>query len=322
MKLWFIKLSVLLLVLSIFFFAPTVKVKAVDNVAGLIVSPPIIEKDAVGGASFSGIIRITNPNATTDLKVGISLGDFKASGEEGQQTFLDPATNTGSFSLAKWIKVEDSTTLKANETKEIRYSVDVPKDAEPGGHYGVIFFSPSFLNPTVLQGSGVAAVPKVGALLLVNVPGAIKYDGSIIEFKSNKKIYWNIKNIVDFLTRFQNLGTTHVKPQGDIVIKNTFGKEVARLKVNEKMGNILPDSIRKFENSWEKKYGFGIYKTQVTLAYGDGQSATASLSFWIIPWILIVIILVVLILLIWLIKHLRWGGGKASPPTNNPPAQI
>lgn len=322
----YLRVTVSGFVVALFSLCFGTNAKAADttsSVAGLIVSPPLIEKEVTVGNSYDGKIKITNPNSSTDLNVEISVDDFKANGEEGEQTFVDPAENS-TYSLGAWVKIDKSFTLAANETKEIPYSVNIPTNAEPGGHYGVIFFIPSVQKSGSLSGNGVMAIPKIGSLLLFKVPGDIKYDGNIQEFKINKKLFGDSKSVVDFVTRFQNLSSTHVKPQGNIVIKNTFGKEVANLVVNEKMGNVLPDSIRKFDNSWEKKYGFGYYKATITLAYGDSGVATSEVSFWIIPWKETAGAIVIIIILIWIISHLKWGGSKNNTSSNTntqPPYQ-
>lgn len=305
---------ILLGMISMFILAPIAK--AEDNVAGVIISPPLKEREMKAGTSYSDIIRVTNPNATADLRVMISVEDFIAEGEEGKQAFLNPDDNTSRYSLGKWINIGKELTLKANETKEIRYAIAVPENAEPGGHYGVIFFSPSLIKKgQPVTGSGVMAVPKVGGLILLTVPGDIAYGGNIIEFETDRKLFLNNENLIKFLTRFENQSTVHVKVQGDIVVKNILGREVAKIKVNETSRNTLPESISRFNNEWKKKYGFLRYSAAVNLAFGKNQIATGDLTFWIIPWKLVLIVLVILILLIWILKHLHWGGGgknKAS----------
>ncbi|MCX6702444.1 MAG: hypothetical protein NTW60_01075 [Candidatus Wolfebacteria bacterium] len=274
-----------------------------DKGAGIIVSPPLTEKTAETGTTITGSIKITNSNASSELVVDVTTEDFIAKGEDGQQTFVDPETNTGKYSLAKWIEVEKNFTVPANDSKQVPYSITVPSDAEPGGHYGVIFFSPSIVSDAAA--GGVTAIPKVGALMLITVPGEVRYSGNIIEF-STKKLFIDSSNKVDFITRFQNTGSVHVKPTGSIEIKNMLGKSVAKSTVNEKLGNVLPDSIRKFDNNWTSKHGFGLYNTNVTLTYADGKTATSTLSFWIIPWKETAGGIVLLIILIWIMRHLSW----------------
>jgi hypothetical protein len=290
------------LLISLFFVGYA---QAADS-TGLVVSPPLKELETSLGGSFTDNIKITNPTENV-LKISVSIQDFAAQGEEGGQTFLDPATDSQTFSLAQWVTVDSNNfSLNAGETKEIKYTVKVPDNAEPGGHYGVIFFTPRPSSQSVISGSGAVVVPKIGTLLLVSVPGAMKYDGKIASFSTDKKLYLDSKNIVDLISRFENLSSVHVKPQGTISIKNAVGKKVADIVVNEKNGNVLPDSIRKFSNSWEKKYGFGWYKADLKLVYGNAQTVTASLMFWIIPWKETAGAIVILLVLIWIATHIRW----------------
>lgn len=289
---------------------------AEEEVNGVIISPPLIEKQADPGSIFSDSIKVTNPNTTADLLVTVNVEDFMAKGEDGQQTFIDPAENNSSFSLGKWITVsEKSFTLKANESKTVNYSINIPKDFEPGGHYGVIFFSPKLASGATAGSNAVTAIPKIGALILFTIPGAISYNGQISTFEAGKKtdsafiakkFFIDSNNIIDYLTKFQNSSPIHVKPLGNITVKNMFGKEVGKMAVNEKTGNVLPGSIRKFENQSEIKHGFGLYNASVTLAYGENETATATYSFWIVPWKETAGSIVVLIVLIWIIRHLSW----------------
>lgn len=309
------KLSFLLLGLStIFCFGQAMA--ADGDVNGVIVSPPLTEKQAAPGTVFTDAIKVTNPNASADLLVTVSIEDFIAKGEDGQQSFVDFAENNSSFSLGKWLTAsQNSFTLKANESKSINYTVNVPANAEPGGHYGVVFFSPKLVSSSQSSTGPVLAIPKIGALILFTVPGDINYNGSISTFEAGKKsgdtftakkLFTDSNNIIDYLTKFQNSSTSHVKPVGDIVIKNMFGKEVGKLAVNEKEGNILPASIRKFDNQSEIKHGFGVYSASVTLAYGNSKSTTATYSFWIVPWKETAGAVVVIIVLIWIIRNISW----------------
>lgn len=319
------KLAVLLISMGMFFSFN--QVSAADDANGVIISPPLTEKQGDPGSLFSGSVKVTNPNTSTDLLVSVNVEDFAAKGEDGEQTFIDPAENNSSYSLAKWLTVsEKSFSLKANESKTINYTVNVPANATPGGHYGVIFFSPSLASKDESNANAVLAIPKIGSLVLFTVPGAISYIGNISSFEAGtkdgdtftaKKLFINSNNVVDYLTKFQNSSTNHVKPLGDIVIKNMFGKEVAKLKVNEKEGNVLPDSIRKFENQSEIKHGFGLYEASVALTYGENKSSTATLSFWIVPWKETAGAIVLIIVVIWILRNISWKRKNNQGNSNN-----
>ena len=90
-----------------------------------------------------------------------------------------------------------------------------------------------------------------------------------------------------------------------------FGKEAGVLTINEKGGNVLPASIRKFEQTLNKKWMFGRYNAEANIQYG-GKNISGSLSFWVIPYKLIAIILGVLIILFVALRRLlRWYTHRA-----------
>lgn len=246
---------------------------------GIVLSPPKFELDADPGQTLSGVIKITNQNATP-LILQSEVKDFVASGETGQPSFVDAGTGNESISLASWITVNnnESLTILPNEKKEIPFTITVPKTAEPGGKYGTIFFFP----PS--EGGQVAVVQKIGSLILVRVSGEIKEEGKLATFGAYPKEmtgeevqkksgdFFFEKTPVNFALRYENSGNVQVKPQGQIEIYNMFGEKVAPagilsvvneagvelqkeivdyIPVNDGRGNVLAKSTRKFDATWE-----------------------------------------------------------------------
>jgi hypothetical protein len=93
---------------------------------------------------------------------------------------------------------------------------------------------------------------------------------------------------------------------------------------------VLPQSIRRFDQSLEGKRLFGKYKATLTLNYGDPQQKIEqSITFWVIPYKLIIIIILLLVALVFGIKfavsrynrHIikKAQSMQAQPPT--PPAK-
>ena len=86
----FIKKSFLSILSLFVLLSSAMIVKSADSdVAGIIISPPITEKEVQPGSEHNGIIKVTNPNTTTNLKISVSISDFRANGEEGDQTFIE-----------------------------------------------------------------------------------------------------------------------------------------------------------------------------------------------------------------------------------------
>jgi hypothetical protein len=118
----------------------------------------------------------------------------------------------------------------------------------------------------------------------------------------------------DFVLRFENLGNTHLKPEGDVTIYNMWGKKRGELAVNTEkgFGNVLPKTIRRFEFAWEGEesvFDIGRYSAVVTLAYGDDsrRNISATTYFWVVPIVPVAItlgvLLAVIVLITWLIRR-------------------
>lgn len=247
--------------------------------ANLSISPLKHEFTIEAGTEKSATILVTN---TTDSPVTLytSKEDFVAGDDTGTPTFIKPKDQVSeNFSLSNWMKIEnENITLAKGESREVRFTIKVPKNSEPGGHYGAIFFSPG-----VPKDSQVSVVQRLGVLVLINVPGDIEIRGELVGFQVGKKTWENTftetrefsEFPIAFGTRFKNAGNTHLKATGKIeliddsgeALKN-IGKEaivspagafmweklVDYIPVNDGFGNTLPKSERRFESLWE---GFG-----------------------------------------------------------------
>jgi len=266
---------------------------------GLTISPPIIELTLKPGDISNQTIKISNPTKST-VEIYPASMNFHASGETGEPAFSAANDEESKFALAKWIKFNQTKlALTPEQVVEFNYQIEVPNGAEPGGHYGVVFFAtePPKADSKTNQ---VSIASMIGSLILVKVPGNIIEKGLIEEFSTNN-FYFNPP--VNFTTRVSNLGNVHFKPKGKITIKDWFGNNKENLTVNEAKGNVLPDSIRKFENKWSAdKWVFGRFSASLSLVYGESEKTLDSkITFWIIPWWLIIALIVLLILIIILI---------------------
>ncbi len=265
---------------------------------GLEISPPVIELKADPGQTVIANIKIRNITPAT-LVVNGQADDFTADEEEnGNPKILLDQTEATRYSLKFWIPSVPSFQLVPREIKTASIRIVVPKNAEPGGHYGVVRFTGT---PPELEGTGVALKASIGALILLNVSGPQTQKLAVAEFfirQGEKRGTFFETGPLTFTERLQNTGTVHVKPTGKVQIFDTFGKKVATLDANAKARNVLPGSIRRFEGEWTKKWLFGHYRARLDLVYGDANTPlTASIGFWVIPYKLILLVLFALILL-------------------------
>jgi hypothetical protein len=265
------------------------------------ISPFLQELEVAKGGQTKSEIAVTN-NSDQSLAVSISTKDFLP-GDRGEPLFVpDPEFNEVTFSLASWIKVDggNQITLQPEETKKITYTVSPPQNSEQGTHYGAILFSYNGDQ----QLSGVGITQSVGTIVLVNY-GEARSQGDVnfsvdhkLEFFTNKFLFTNL---------FSNTGNVHVKPKGEIQLKNIFGKVVGTTFVNRDGDNVLPKSDRTFISEWyPSNLSFGPYRASLVLNYGKEKLELRSEQIiWIFPIYILLIIVLLLIFILWYLLHGR-----------------
>ena len=273
------------------------------NARALTLSPPTVEVSAKPGEKVEVVAKLYN-EGNTILDIRPEVSSFTSKNETGQPDFFDDKSG---LDLQHWITVSKALTLMPDERQSIVFTIDVPKNADPGGHYAAIFWGTA--PPTVNQGAGIEG--RIAMLILVNVEGDAKVDAKIIEFRALNPFVSHLP--VNFVARFQNNGTVHVHPAGNIIIRNMLGRQSVALPFNiqPSTGNVLPKSIRRFDVSWLKNlleqgagewrqewnnFAFGHYTAELAVAYGPtNKLVTASAGFWVFPWMVSIVVLVVVV---------------------------
>ncbi len=267
---------------------------------GLTYSPTIIELDLKPGKTYLELIKLRNEGEITETYYPQAL-DFVARGEEGGQEFIAPETGNTAYSLASWVKYPtDQIVLAPGEDTAFTISIVVPTNAEPGGKYaGLLLSTRSVLD---VNTSGTAISTMTGPIILGAIEGQQVENLTVDEFGVNKDYFEYIP--AEFSIRLQNTGNIHVKPYGVVEIKNMFGAVTTTLPVNPKLGNVLPNSFRKFDVAWDdNSFRIGQYSAQLKLTYGtDRQLTSAIVSFWVIPWKVLLIGLLALIAFIAMLR--------------------
>jgi hypothetical protein len=304
----FLKLSVFLAV--VVFFGG-----GVSQAEALTLSPIRIEVSADPGEKLTRQMTLINETDKT-VTYYSSYANFEAQGESGNPAFVDAKDDLGT-----WITTESAITLSPKESRTVVFTIKVPTDATPGGHFASLFWG---TIPPSSGGSEVSIGAKTGLLLLLSVNGEVKVEGGLSQFNTKNSKFWYNTLPVDFEYRFRNDGGDRIKPSGKLVIRDTVYIPAARLDGNPVEGNILPNSTRKFDLSWvkhprEKEYiasenpfmrfrdtvtyqwknfAFGFYTAQLSLTYGS-ISGVKSVHFFVFPWQLLIVLVVILIVVLW-----------------------
>ena len=279
----------------------TIYAQSSDTSNGLEISPALVELNGDAANSYTIDLKVHNVTKATLDFVG-SVNDFGAKDETGQPSIILDSNSDLPTSIKTWIGSIPSFRLVAGDSKSLKVAINIPSSAEPGGHYGVIRF-------TGKAPDGIATVGQVasaGTLVLIRVSGIVKEKLELTSFaasKDGKNGSLFESGPLIFVTRFSNSGSVHVKPIGQIEVRDSFGHSVATIPVNDAKGNVLPSSIRRFESPWNTSWLFGHYTADISIAYGTtGGAIVESISFWIIPYKLVLVAFISLITIVYVLR--------------------
>lgn len=261
--------------LSVFTFtllAP--QLYAQQNNKGLSITPFSFEYSLDQQDKKTDKVFLTNLT-NQSLEVTTEARNFSAHGEEGD---VELTTENIPFSLASWVNIEPKRiTIPAKSKIPFTFTITVPKNAEPGGHFGSVVFST--VPKKNLNQTGALLSQEVGALVFVKTPGEIIEKAEIASFATEKPFYEF--GPAKFVLRVKNNSNVHIKPIGAITITDMFGKTTS-LPLTQQ--NVLPNATRKIFTNWDQKILIGKYKATVNLSYGSkNQTLTQSTEFTAFP---------------------------------------
>ena len=289
------KPSIIAICVAVFGLFVGIQITKAQN-SGIQISPVDYQFEINPGESQSGKLTVTN-NDKVALDYMIEIELFSQISENGAPSFAGTTKTEGITSLADWIEIAEADKngeIAATGKKEIEFLINVPKSAEPGGHYAAVFVKQITKDEQGKTQLGVSS--RVGLLVLVSVPGNVEKTGEIISF-DYPKFVWS--GPIDLEMRVKNTGTVHY----DSIVKADFKPMLGKIQSAE-LGKhtILPDNIRYYKDSWHNKYPFGYYRIMATATDGNGDEMTVEGGLWAIPLIIVIPVLIGTILL-WLLLH-------------------
>jgi len=289
------KLLVLSSLFTLFLFVPAL-VSAQQS--GLQISPIDFNFEIDKGGQESGKVVVTNINDQT-TNYQLEAEDFINVSDDGAPSFAGIVDNEDISTLSTWITFagDISGELAAKESIDVYFTIDVPKDAEPGGHYAAVFAKQ---NSGVEDGSTEIGVSsRVGALILVSVPGVVSKDAEITEF-SPPSFIW--RGPLDFTMKVENTGSVHYDSEGNVVIEPTFGTTA---EIEMGTHTIIPNNTRNFLGTWSKRFPFGYYTVTAQATDGNGELIAVEKVIWALPLEIVIPALILLIIIIWAAKSLK-----------------
>jgi len=301
-------------------------------------------------------LKIRNGSSGTE-QLKIEPRSFKLSNDSNKITLLD----TTPPDIAQWISFSQPTfTVASGQWENEEVKLNIPKEAGFSYSFALVI---SRQNTPKATGGGRVINGSLAVFTLINIdrPGATA-SLQVASFTTSKHIYEYLP--ATFSVQFHNTGNTINQPYGNIFVSRGKSSQdpLASLTVNETHGYILPGTMRTITTTWSD--GFPSYKTiqnpdgttkqKLVWNWGDlsklrigrytahlvavynqnGRDVPieGTVSFWVIPWkILLGALLVALLLLfalfmliraivrpIWRRAHSKKQSDKTEDSTENP----
>ncbi|MCK4827663.1 DUF916 domain-containing protein, partial [bacterium] len=206
------------------------------------IAPHTFDLQVLPGEKIEDKIRIYNLSEVA-VPIQVRVVSFEAAGEGGEIAFLESEEDI-SFNPRKWIEIENPNfILEPQEKEDVNFSIQVPENAEIGGHYATVIFEPK-LPSFYFEEEAVRTIPEVGALFLISVKSFFLDPGTqeklnIVEFSLPKegrlvglenlasRLIGSVAqaasfNIVErppenFILRIKNNDIYHIKPYGEVL---------------------------------------------------------------------------------------------------------
>lgn len=267
--------------------------QGVNGGSGFRVSPTRDDFTAERGTVVTRTVEIRNVTENEQTARAV-IDDFSASANEsGAPNLLigDDAQENYPYSIKPFVLSIEDVLLQPGQKEDVLVTFSIPEDTAPGSYFGLLrFVTLNELDEDLVQDIGIALNASVGVVFLIQVPGDTVdllslEEISVVKDGSSGSLFSSAPDTVAI--RLNNTGNTFQAPFGRVLVKNWSGDIVYEYELNDSdpRGNVLPDSIRRFENEIEGIGSFGRYTVESNISYGDGGNIiTGTVTFWVVPW--------------------------------------
>lgn len=274
------------------------------QVGDFVVGPGRVEVTVKPGETVVKNILVTN-RVSNGRTFRLEVEDMSGSADPTQSVVL-LGDQKGPYTLKDNITyASDTFDLDLGERAMIPVSITMPPNAEPGGYYGAVLVST--VETSEITADDVTAhspiVTRIGTLFFITVPGDTKISGTITDFSTKNNQWWYEKGPIDMSIVYENTGSVHLNPYGEIRVKNIFGEEVGFQEIDPWF--ILPRALRLREVSWDRQFLFGRYTITASINRGyDNIVDEKVIHIWVLPWKILLAIFVTLFIVFSLIRFM------------------
>lgn len=273
-----------------------------EVVGDFVVSPGKVEVELAPGESK--VVELRVANRTGETREYVFTAEDIVGSENGDHAVM---------LLGDGVHVEQFVTLPQGSISvphgavvRVPVTVSAPEDSEPGGIYGSVLVTTG--GDAASAASDVAAasplIARIGTLFFIRVSGDAVQSGALKDFATippQQSVFSG--GPLRFSLSYENTGSVHLNPYGEVRVTDMFGKEVAFIPLEPWFA--LPGSLRLREVEWDGGFLFGRYTVTANINRGyDDSIDTMSLQVFVIPWNVALVSLLILFILFFVLRRI------------------
>lgn len=270
------KRRIFLAIVGLFtFLSISPDVFAAEPIVESITLSPVAKRYSLkAGETISDELTVVNDGKEAYDFIGYAK-PYSVSSEDYNPDFNTESTNADAH---QWVKFDKPKyRLEAGASTTVRFTMTVPEDVAPGGHYGVLFVETQ-PKPPVGGGNAVARKKRVGAILYVTVDGTYRTGG---KQESSNVPFLQLSPPLTATLKTANDGNSDFVDSVSFRVSDLFGS----LKYEEKKEYpILPQTARKMTLEWKDATSFGFYKVDITSKFLDQTHYSSGLVLLMPAW--------------------------------------
>lgn len=262
-------------------------------VGDFVVGPGRLEVTVKPGESVTKLMTVTN-RISDDRAFELTVEDMSGSADPSEAVVL-LGDMSGPYTLKNFISFPGKTLeLDLGERAQVPVTITMPANAEPGGYYGAVLVSTVQAGGAISESSARSPiVARIGTLFFITVPGEANVAGEFKDLSTKNNQWWYQNGPIDFGVLYENTGSVHLNPYGEIKITNMFGEEVGFVQLEPWF--ILPKSLRLREVVWDRELLAGRYTATAKVNRGYDNIIDEQVThFWVVPYKLIAMVFGVL----------------------------
>jgi LysM repeat protein len=287
--------------MSLFFIGNTVSTVSAVGFGGISLNATDDEKGQM--RNYYTYVMEGGAQQVDYLQIGNDSNETKTILVYGGNTYIAPDFTlklqevpiTAQPNTGDWITFEkNKVTLSPHAKTVIKFTIDVPKDADVGDFQGEIY-AQELKEASATKGSGMQIYARVGTSLYVTVPGEIKRD--LLIKKIGHMIGIGSTRPLSFKITFENRGNVKLVPLIDVKMRGWFGKVGEQTGLT--YGGIMRGQTVSLVGGWVRRAPyFGRFVADFTFHIPERDQINKDLThtllpemvlhkkyiFWILPW--------------------------------------